>query len=289
MTALNRLPPALGRWLLPRLRYLNLMRAVEGAIVDAHMPPVRGLRVLDAGCGHGYYFMHLALNGAQVVGVDLAARDVAKAARLAGHLGLAGPGAVDGGASYLAGSLTDLPFADGVFDLVVCNSVLEHIPADGRALAEMRRVLRADGQLVLTVDCDERPLALRFLTRLPGAWQRCLLKREVLNGGTLEVGLREHLAATYHVVHRYDEVALAEKLRRKGLIVLTGRYYLTRLGAAVYEAFNLLRGLDMSSGLGRGIYVGVSFVLYPLVRWLDGAGDRPGYGLALVARREERT
>jgi len=286
---LDRLPPALGRWLLPRLRYLNIMRAVEGAFVEAHLLPIRGLRVLDAGCGHGYYFMHLALNGAQVIGVDLAVRDVGKGARLAGHLGLAGRQAVDGGATYLAGSLTDLPFADGTFDMVVCNSVLEHIPADERALAEMRRVLRVGGRLVLTVDCDERPLALRFLTRLPIAWQRRVFKRQVLNGSTLEVGLREYLATTYHVVHRYDETVLSGKLRREGLIVLADRYYLTRLGAAVYEAFNLLRGLDMSSGLGRGIYMIVSLVLYPLVRWLDGAGDRPGYGLAVVAHREERS
>ncbi len=289
MDILSLLPRPVARWALPRLRYLNLMRAVEGAIVDRNVPAVRGLRVLDAGCGHGYYFMGLALDGAQVTGVDLSADDVDKGFRMARLLGL-GEGSVGPArACYLAGSLTELPFADGSFDLVICNSVIEHIPEDGRALAEMRRVLRPGGRLFLTVDCDERPLALGALSRLPRRWQNRLLKPQVLNGDTLEEGLRRYLAETYHVVHRYDEETLESQLRGHGFSALDGRYYLTRLGAVVYEAFNLFRGLDMTRGAGRGIYMVSSLLLYPLVLWLDGVGERAGYGLAVVARRLEES
>jgi len=287
MMGLSDLPRPLMRWALPRLRYLNLMRAVEGAIFDAHVPDVRGLRVLDAGCGHGYYFMGLALRGAHVVGIDLSPGDVRKGSLLARSLGLSAGSerGAEANACYLAGSITQLPFAGGTFDVVVCNSVLEHIPEDGLSLAEMRRVLRPGGRLVLTVDCDERPLSLGTLNRLPLRWQRNLLKPPVLDNGTIEQGLRHYLAKTYHVVHRYDHDRLARRLHEHGFVLLAGRYYLTRLGAVVYEAFNLFRGLDMAHGIGRGLYVLSSLLLYPFVQWLDGEGMRPGYGLALIARR----
>ena len=40
---------------------------------------------------------------------------------------------------------------DGVFDLVIASNVLEHVPAEQSALAEMRRVLKPSGRLVVTV------------------------------------------------------------------------------------------------------------------------------------------
>jgi SAM-dependent methyltransferase len=47
--------------------------------------------------------------------------------------------------------LTKLGFADGEFDLIICNHVLEHIPDDTSAMREMHRVLSSGGQAVITV------------------------------------------------------------------------------------------------------------------------------------------
>jgi len=44
-----------------------------------------------------------------------------------------------------------LPGEDGAYDLVIASNILEHAPDEMRALAEMRRVLADDGQLILTV------------------------------------------------------------------------------------------------------------------------------------------
>ncbi|MFL5906651.1 MAG: class I SAM-dependent methyltransferase [Solirubrobacterales bacterium] len=41
--------------------------------------------------------------------------------------------------------ITELPFDDASFDLVLCSHVLEHVPDDGRAMREMNRVLRSAG------------------------------------------------------------------------------------------------------------------------------------------------
>jgi SAM-dependent methyltransferase len=52
---------------------------------------------------------------------------------------------------YVSGSLTHLPLATGAVDLVLCSEVIEHIPDDAAAVAEIARVLKPAGWLVLSV------------------------------------------------------------------------------------------------------------------------------------------
>ena len=52
---------------------------------------------------------------------------------------------------HVHADLTRLPFADGEFDVVYASHVLEHIPADMKAISEIRRVLRRGGFAVLPV------------------------------------------------------------------------------------------------------------------------------------------
>lgn len=49
------------------------------------------------------------------------------------------------------GDLTSLPFPDSSFDLVLCYHLLEHVPEDRRAIAELHRVLRPEGIAILQV------------------------------------------------------------------------------------------------------------------------------------------
>jgi ubiquinone/menaquinone biosynthesis C-methylase UbiE len=50
--------------------------------------------------------------------------------------------------------ITDIPFEDNFFDFIICNHVLEHIPDDGLAMRELRRVLKAEGWAILQVPID---------------------------------------------------------------------------------------------------------------------------------------
>lgn len=47
--------------------------------------------------------------------------------------------------------VTDLPYEEDSFDMVLCNHVLEHVPEDQQALAEIRRVLKHGGKAILQV------------------------------------------------------------------------------------------------------------------------------------------
>jgi SAM-dependent methyltransferase len=69
--------------------------------------------------------------------------------------------------------VTDLRFDDGTFDLIVCNHVLEHVPDDAAAMAELRRVLDPGGlcivQTPFSLNClatDESDQALDDATRI---------------------------------------------------------------------------------------------------------------------------
>lgn len=95
---------------------------------------------LDAGCGDGRYLAALADElPRRRAGVDLAERILETARRR-----------VD--ADFRQGNLEGLPFGDAEFDLVLCSQVIEHVLDADRAVAELRRVLRPGGTLVISTD-----------------------------------------------------------------------------------------------------------------------------------------
>lgn len=58
---------------------------------------------------------------------------------------------------YLAVGAEDLPLLDNFADLVICRNALDHMPSPRLALKEMRRILRADGRLFVSVDTGGEP------------------------------------------------------------------------------------------------------------------------------------
>lgn len=94
-------------------------------------------RILDAGCGTGRNLAEFGKLGSSA-GVDPSETAVAFC-RARGLEGVVQAG------------IEQLPFDDGAFDLVLATDVLEHIDDDDRAAAELRRVVAADGRLLVTV------------------------------------------------------------------------------------------------------------------------------------------
>lgn len=281
--SLARLPRPVGRHLIRAMRYLSLMRALEWRLLEPWLPERQGLRVLDVGCGHGRYVLDLARRGAMPIGCDLDRVALSDAGRSASVLGL------DGRACFLFADGTALPLAEGAFDLVVCNCVLEHVIDDGAALAAMVRSLRPGGLLYLTVDSAEHRMALGFLEGLPAAARGWLLRPEVSAAPTLLAGLEARLDDLYAVCRRYRRDELAARLESLCLTVLESRSYLTGIGAAHYEAFHALRGLDPARGAGRLLYMVSSLLLYPLAAWSDDRRSGQGHGITFVARKAGRT
>jgi SAM-dependent methyltransferase len=115
--------------------YQGRRRVLERAIARLGLPG--GARILDAGCGSGRNMVDLAHYGS-VTGVELSPTSVQLAReRVAGEV--------------IEGSVLDMPFDDGSFDLSVSLDVIEHLEDDIGALRELRRVTAPGGALLVTV------------------------------------------------------------------------------------------------------------------------------------------
>ncbi|WP_369275596.1 class I SAM-dependent methyltransferase [Streptomyces sp. R11] len=117
----------------------------QGNALDALIGQDRAA-VLDCSCGIGTQAIGLALRGHRVTGSDLSPRAAARAAREGARLGL--------GLHTAVADMRRLPFPNGQFDTVVCaDNSLPHLLTEQdvhAALAEMRRVLRPTGLLLVS-------------------------------------------------------------------------------------------------------------------------------------------
>jgi ubiquinone/menaquinone biosynthesis C-methylase UbiE len=115
----------------------RLARLVQ-AVPSSHL----GTRVLDVACGPGYVAMAFAQAGGDVVGIDLTAAPLAIAEQKRQELGLSN-------VRFQIGDAEHLPFTDQEFDIVVSRFALHHCEDAQRVLAEMARVCRVQGSVVL--------------------------------------------------------------------------------------------------------------------------------------------
>jgi SAM-dependent methyltransferase len=98
--------------------------------------PLSDQRILDIGCGPGYYTRALRARGADVVPMDYSDEEL--------HLHGEPP------AGAMVGDAMDLPLQDGSMDGVFASNMLEHTPEPHRVITEMERVLRPGGWAYLS-------------------------------------------------------------------------------------------------------------------------------------------
>ncbi|MDH5671670.1 MAG: methyltransferase domain-containing protein [Myxococcales bacterium] len=121
---------------------------IDDLELDVVLPLCEGRSVLEVGCGTGLILERLAQRAQYACGVDLSSGML----RMARDRGLEG----------VLGSATALPFADESFDLVCSFKVLAHVPDIGSALAEIARVTKPGGQMVLEF---YNPWSLRYAAK----------------------------------------------------------------------------------------------------------------------------
>jgi ubiquinone/menaquinone biosynthesis C-methylase UbiE len=119
----------------------NPLQALEEPFVHDAVGNVRGLSVLDLGCGTGRHTVWLAQAGAEVIAVDFSEGMLAQARSK--------PGAET--VHFVVHDLHEpLPFPAGTFDLVVSGLVLEHLRDLKQFFAEAHRVLKPAARAVIS-------------------------------------------------------------------------------------------------------------------------------------------
>lgn len=111
-------------------------------------------RVLEVGCGEGELAARIAGTGTEVVASDQSPRMVELT--------------VARGVEAFIADVQALPFPDASFDVAIAAWMLYHVPNVDRALAELARVLRPGGRLVVATNANDHLLELRQLVGLQG-------------------------------------------------------------------------------------------------------------------------
>ncbi|HSS22883.1 MAG TPA: class I SAM-dependent methyltransferase [Mycobacterium sp.] len=107
--------------------------------------------VIDVGCGAGRHAFEAYRRGADVVAFDRAESELRSVDTILQAMAQAGEVPAKASAKVVLGDALSLPYADETFDCVIASEILEHIPQDDAAIAELIRVLRVGGTLVVTV------------------------------------------------------------------------------------------------------------------------------------------
>lgn len=205
---------------LNRTRFLTETRVAAGPAADpvefdrefrrfeSLLPARATLRVLDAGCGSGPWSVRWIERGAQVTGLDFDSDLLQLAFQRAG---------IDRARfRAVTADATQLPLRDSVFDVVTLNSILEHVPAWDRVVAEAARVLVPGGVLVLHTSNRWYPFQ-REVNRFPFyPWLPDAVKRRVL--AWIMTHRRDLVNYTdYPAIHWFSYGTLKATLRSHGL------------------------------------------------------------------------
>lgn len=104
------------------------------------LPYIKNKKVLDVGCWSGQYTKLALKDVKEIIGINPEKGPIDYAKK---HIK---------GATFLVGSVLELPFKDSTFDTVIYMDVLEHIPkgTEIQSLKEINRVLKPDGTVIMS-------------------------------------------------------------------------------------------------------------------------------------------
>ena len=118
----------------------------RGAAVLRHLAAAHGLRVLDAGCGNGYFSFLAEAEGCDVIGVSVDESSIRRCEAFRDFLGVTSERV-----QFRVMNLYDLGSMPETFDRIICVETLEHILDDEKVLRSFWDRLKPGGRLIIGV------------------------------------------------------------------------------------------------------------------------------------------
>ncbi len=229
----------------------DLVRRIEWRIVLSWLDLKGQEKVLDVACGTGILDLKIAEMGCEVYGIDISEDSIKAANRFAQQ--------EDVICQFKVSNAEAIPYHDDYFDKIYSNCSLEHFQDDVQALNEMRRVLKPNGLLVLTVDSLSYP-------------------------GVKESDKARH-RKEFAVVNYYTDKELRRKIETVGFEIIASKYYLNSFVSHIVYWWSMYLGWQKQP---RYVVPMLSIIVfYPLCSLSDllFGSDKWGYGLAVKARK----
>jgi len=120
-----------------KMNKYDLNKRIEVVFNEMLDMDLKGKKLLDAGCGTGWFSKAASERGAEVTSMDIGDKLLSKVA-------------VKCNSKCVIGSIMDIPFDDNTFDIIISSEVIEHVTNPTKAIRELYRVLKPQGTLVLT-------------------------------------------------------------------------------------------------------------------------------------------
>jgi len=175
----------------------QLTPLINAALPEPHQA------MIDLACGPGTVVAAFASLVRRAVGVDATEAMLDEARRLAAERRL-------DNAEWRAASVYELPFADGSFDIATCRFAFHHFQEPARAFAEMVRVCRGGGRIVLcdgVAPADPQKAALFNATeRFRDPSTASFLPLSTLRDLFTQVSLSAPVMQPFHVTYAIDEL-----------------------------------------------------------------------------------
>jgi len=168
-----------------------------------------GKKVLDAGCGNGQHAVFLAMYGARVSGFDLSPVGVKMAEAMAEANG------VSDLCEFGIANISELPYDDEEFDLIVHNAVLHHMLKYPNVREETFRVLKPGGRVIIVEGIRENPIYRGARTI------KDFITRNELDLGDVDLEMKDILEFT----QGFTEVHFERRCLVEGIKEGIGRYY----------------------------------------------------------------
>ena len=237
-----------------RVYHWNFRRIEECSTLIQWLEPRPGERVLDVGCGDGFFDAEIASAGANVVGIDIHSSRLAFAQRINKNERT----------EFHYMDAEQMGFTENSFDKAISFCVVEHFHQDEKVMEHVSCVLKPGGHFVLSADSLSNP----------------------------EVTQQERDAhqKRYAVNTFYTEAILRDKLARAGFELVNAHYILTTpftlaLARLSWKLDDLPKALAFVSALG---YIALGTVGKVASDISERASRRRDSGLTLLAKARKR-
>lgn len=117
----------------------NPIKSASNETIIKMLPPLKGKRVMDAGCGSGYFCQHAEHEGAmEIVGIDFSSKMIEQAHKICKYTRL------------LVDDIRNVECKDSSVDVLICALVLGHLEKIDQIISKFSKALAKDGVLVIS-------------------------------------------------------------------------------------------------------------------------------------------
>jgi SAM-dependent methyltransferase len=163
-----------------------------------------GDRVLDIGCGYGRHSFEALRRGARTIALDLSDTELKDVLATFAAMSETESLPAESSGGVVNANALSLPFDDASFDHVIASEVLEHIPDDTDAMAEIARVTKPGGTITVTVPRAGQEVVCWLLSsdyhNTPGGHVRIYRQRQIVDR-LRGAGLRPRGVGFAHALH----------------------------------------------------------------------------------------